>query len=168
MQGATNFYSPSYSPRTGLFYLSTWQDYANIFQGTPVEYKEGQRFGGGNVNSPFPNAPGVSRRGPVNVYTDAAGRGALIAIDPHTGQKKWSFDMFDVDTSGILTTASDLLFTGGREGYFQVFNANSGALLWKANLGGEVIAGPMTYEVDGKQYVLIPAGNSLFAFGLRK
>ncbi len=120
------------------------------------------------MNSPFPNAPGVSRRGPVNVYTDAAGRGALIAIDPHTGQKKWSFDMFDVDTSGILTTASDLLFTGGREGYFQVLNANSGALLWKANLGGEVDAGPMTYEVDGKQYVLIPAGNSLFAFGLRK
>jgi alcohol dehydrogenase (cytochrome c) len=169
VQGATNFYSPSYSPRTGLFYLSTWQDYANIFEGgPPIEYREGQRFGGGIVNSPFPNAPGVSRRGPVNVYTDAAGRGALVAIDPHTGQKKWSFDMFDVDTSGILTTASDVLFTGGREGYFQAFDANSGALLWKVNLGGDMNSGPMSYLADGKQYVLIAAGNSLFAFALRK
>jgi outer membrane protein assembly factor BamB len=168
VQGATNFYSPSYSPRTGLFYLSTWQDYANIFQETPVEYKAGQRFGGGIVNSPFPNAPGVSRRGPVNVYTDAAGRGALIAIDPHTGQKKWSFDMFDVGTGGILTTASDLLFAGGREGYFQALDAYSGKLLWKVNLGGDINAGPVTYQVDGRQYVVIAAGNSLFAFALRK
>jgi alcohol dehydrogenase (cytochrome c) len=104
----------------------------------------------------------------VNVYTDAAGRGALIAIDPHTGQKKWSFDMFDVDTSGILTTASDVLFTGGREGYFQAFDANSGALLWKVNLGGDMNSGPMSYLADGKQYVLIAAGNSLFAFTLSK
>ena len=70
--------------------------------------------------------------------------------------------MFDVDTSGILTTASDLLFTGGREGYFQAFNANSGALLWKVNLGGESTPGPMTYQVDGKQYVLIACGQLAF------
>ena len=48
--------------------------------------------------------------------------------------------MYDVNTSGILTTASDLLFAGGREGYFQALNAKSGALLWKANLGGQIIA----------------------------
>ena len=75
--------------------------------------------------------------------------------------------MYDVNTSGILTTASDLVFAGGREGYFQALQANSGALLWKANLGGEIIAGPMTYQADGKQYVVIASGNSLFAFALR-
>jgi alcohol dehydrogenase (cytochrome c) len=167
VQGGTNYYSPSYSPRTGLFYLSVWEDYANVFQGAPEEYKEGQRFDGGNVDSPFPNAPGVTRRGPVNA-NGGDGHGALMAIDPQTGQKKWLFNMFDVNTSGILTTASDLLFAGGREGYFQALNAKSGALLWKLNLGGEIDAAPISYEQDGRQYVVIAAGNALFAFALRK
>ena len=92
----------------------------------------------------------------------------MIALDPHTGEKRWSFEMHDVTTSGILTTASDLLFAGGREGYFQALNAKSGALLWKANLGGEIAAGPVTFQVDGKQYVVIASGNSLFAFALRE
>jgi len=59
------------------------------------------------------------------------------------------------------------VFVGGREGYFQALNANSGALLWKVNLGGPVIAAPITYQVNGKQYVAIAAGNNLFAFALR-
>ena len=60
-----------------------------------------------------------------------------------------------------------MLFVGGREGYFQALNAKSGALLWKVNLGGPVIAAPITYQVDGKQYVVIASGNNLFAFALR-
>jgi glucose dehydrogenase len=76
--------------------------------------------------------------------------------------------MHDVNTSGILTTASDLLFSGGREGYFQALDARTGALLWKQNLGGEIISGPITYRVDGKQYITINAGNSMFAFALRE
>jgi alcohol dehydrogenase (cytochrome c) len=167
MQGGTNWYSPSYSPRTGLFYISAWEDYTSLLQATPVEYKEGQRFDGGILVNRTP-APGSSRQGPINTYTEAAGHGAVIALDPHTGEKKWSFEMHDVTTSGILTTASDLLFAGGREGYFQALNAESGALLWKANLGGEIAAGPVTFQVDGKQYVVIAAGNSLFAFALRE
>jgi len=61
---------------------------------------------------------------------------------------------------GILTTASDLLFTGGREGYFQVLDAKTGALLWKTNLGGQIVNGPMSYEVDGTQYVAIASGGT--------
>ena len=169
VQGGTNWYSPSYSPHTGLFYISTWEDFATVFKGVQVEYKQGQRFTGGINTAPIPGAenPGGTRQGPINSYTEAAGHGAVIAIDPRTGEKKWSFDMHDVNTSGILTTASDLLFVGGREGYFQALNADSGSLLWKANLGGEIVAAPMTYRVDGKQYVVIAAGNSLFAFALR-
>jgi outer membrane protein assembly factor BamB len=91
----------------------------------------------------------------------------VIALDPHTGKRKWSFDMHDVNTSGILTTASDVLFSGGREGYFQALDARSGVLLWKINLGGEIIAGPISFEVEGKQYVSIASGNSYFVFGLR-
>jgi alcohol dehydrogenase (cytochrome c) len=76
--------------------------------------------------------------------------------------------MADVTKAGILTTASDLLFSGGQEGYFFALDARSGALLWKTSLGGFVMSGPMTYSVAGRQYVAVCAGNSLFAFALRQ
>jgi alcohol dehydrogenase (cytochrome c) len=169
IQGGTNWYSPSYSPHTGLFYLSTWEDYATVFTGVNVEYKEGLRYTGGANTSPIPGAdnPAGQRQGPINTYTEALAHGAVIALDPQTGKKKWTFEMHDVNTSGILTTASDLLFVGGREGNFQALDARSGALLWKVNLGGEIIAGPMSYQVDGKQYVAIAGGNGLFVFAPR-
>jgi len=167
--GFTNWYSPSYSPRTALFYLSTWDNYAQVFaKGETVTYKEGQNFTGGDLR-PAPGAapmPGM-QRGPINTWHEGAARGIVMAIDPNTGTKKWTFPMHDVTTSGILTTASDLLFVGGREGYFQALDARTGALLWKAILGGEVAAAPISYAVNGKQYIAIAAGHSLFTFGLR-
>ena len=75
----------------------------------------------------------------------------MTAIDPKTGTHKWKSQMTDVTASGLLTTTSDLLFTGGREGYSQALDARTGQFLWKASLGGQIVAGPMTYEVDGKQ-----------------
>jgi alcohol dehydrogenase (cytochrome c) len=170
IQGGTNWYSPSYSPRTGLFYLSTWENYATIFTGVNTDYHEGQRYTGGANTSPIPGAdnPVGQRQGPINTYTEELARGAVVALNPETGKPAWKFDMHDVNTSGILTTASDLLFVGGREGYFQSLDAKTGSLLWKQNLGGEIIAGPITYLVDGKQYVSIASGNSLFTFALRE
>jgi alcohol dehydrogenase (cytochrome c) len=171
-QGGTNWYPPSYSPRTGLMYFAVWEDYATIFGGVPAQYEEGRNFGGGNNRSvgPVPGAPAVPvlRRGPINNWTEAAANGAVIAIDPRTGERKWKFGMTDVSDSGVLTTASDLLFTGGREGYFQALDARTGKLLWKANLGAQIVTGPMTYEVDGKQYVATIAGQVLATFGLRE
>ena len=169
VQGATNWYSPSYSPRTGLFYVSAWEDYASVFVKESQKYEEGRRFVGGRPTSPIPGGQNVPslRRDSINVWTEAAGHGAVIALDPRTGEKKWKFPMTDVTDSGILTTATDLLFTGGREGYFHALDAKTGALLWKASLGGQTAAGPMTYRVEGKQYVAIAAGHSLFAFALR-
>ena len=102
----------------------------------------------------------------MNTWGEEAGRGAVLAIDPHTGEQKWEFKMSDVTDSGVLTTASDLLFTGGREGYFYALDARNGKMLWRATLGGQIAAGPMTYSVDGKQYVAIAAGNSMFTFAL--
>jgi alcohol dehydrogenase (cytochrome c) len=76
--------------------------------------------------------------------------------------------MTDVTDSGILTTASDLLFVGGREGYFMAMDARNGELLWKVVVGGQVSSGPMSYSVNGKQYVAVSAGNLLFVYGLRQ
>ena len=169
VQGGTNWYSPSYSPRTGLFYLSAWEDYATIFVSEGVDYKPGQRYLGGRPTSPIPGAPNPGLRGaPINNWTEAAGHGSVMALDIRTGQKKWKFDMTDVTDAGILTTASDLLFTGGREGYFHALDARTGALLWKASVGGPVAAAPITYRIDGKQYVAIAAGHALFVYGLRE
>jgi len=135
-----------------------------------VDYNEGQRYTGGANASPIPGAdnPLGQRLGPINTYTEALAHGAVIAIDPETAKPKWKFEMHDVNTSGILTTGSDLLFVGGREGYFQALDAQSGELLWKQNLGGEIIAGPISYQVDGKQYVTIASGNGLFTYALRE
>ena len=171
MQGGTNWFSPSYSPRTELFYISAWEDYATVFAGDPQEYVEGRYFAGGHPTTfgPVPNAPTLPglTRGPINDWTDAAGHGAVLAVDGLTGEQQWKFEMTDVIRSGILTTASDLLFTGARSGYFQALNARTGALLWKVSLGSEIVNGPMTYEVAGKQYVAIIAGHSLSTFALR-
>ena len=171
-QGGTNWYAPSFSPRTGLFYVSAWEGYASIFRKEPAQYIPGRNFAGGGhtVVTPVPGAPGVriGRYSPVNDWTDAVGRGAVLALDPQTGERKWTFPQYDVTDSGILTTATDLLFTGGREGYFHALDARSGALLWKTSLGGQIVNGPMTYAIDGRQYVAIISGNSLFVFGLRR
>ncbi len=169
VQGGTNWYSPSFSPRTELFYVPAWEDYSSIFVNEESEYKAGQRFMGGRPGSPIRNAPNPGiRSAPINSWTEATGHGEVLALDIHTGQKKWKFVMTDVTDSGILTTASDLLFTGGREGYFQALDARTGALLAKWSVGGPVSAAPITYQVDGKQYVAIAAGHALFVYGLKE
>jgi alcohol dehydrogenase (cytochrome c) len=161
--GATNWYSPSYSPRTKLFYIPSWDNYHSTFTDEAASFVEGRNYMGGHGNGSLPGlrAPQVLKR------KEEDGYGAVRAVDPLTGERKWEFRMTDVTSSGILTTGSDLLFTGSREGYFSILDANTGTLLWKVSAGGEISMGPMTYMVNGKQYVAFAAGSSLFAFGLR-
>jgi alcohol dehydrogenase (cytochrome c) len=163
-QGGTNWYSPSFSPHTGLFYIPSWMDTYSTYVKRPVEYVEGQRFTGAlPVMSVRMLQPGplVNRRLPEEGY------GAIQAFDPKTGERRWAFNMSDMTESGVLSTASDLVFAGGRDGYFFALDAKTGTLLWKASVGGAVSAGPMTYAVGGKQHVAISAGNALLVYGLR-
>lgn len=169
-QGATNWYPPSYSPRTGLFYFGAWEDYATIYKAEEQEYVPGRIFlgGGFTVLTPAIGAPGVGigRTNPVNTWTDEVGHAALMAMDPETGKSVWKYEQFDVSDGGMLTTASDLLFAGGREGYFHALDARTGELLWKANLGGQVAMAPVTFMVDGVQYVTVVSGNAMATFAL--
>jgi alcohol dehydrogenase (cytochrome c) len=165
VQGGTNWYSPAFSPRTGLLYVPVWGDTFTTFTKRPVEYKEGQRFTGALPAMPIrmlTPGPAINRRRAED------GHGAIQAIDPQTGAKKWEYAMADVIDAGVLSTASDLLFSGGREGYVFALDARSGALLWKASVGGQVSNGPMTYAVGGRQYVAMAAGNGLFVYALRQ
>ena len=171
IQGGTNWYSPSYSPQTELFYIPAWENNATVFGGESQEYAPGQSFVGFGDTTAFepvpdaPTTPGLTR-GPINRWTEAVGTGAVLALDALTGEQQWKFEMTDVISSGILTTASDLLFAGARSGYFQAINASTGTLLWKASLGSQIVNGPMTYEVEGKQYVAVISGHALSTFAL--
>jgi alcohol dehydrogenase (cytochrome c) len=165
-QGGTNWYSPSFSPRTGLFYIPSWVNYSSVYIKAKAEFEEGRRFVGTSPRSLIGGANGGAAK--INTRRDDEGYGAVRAIDPMTGDRKWEFKMSDVTDAGILTTGSDLLFSGGREGYFYALHAGTGELLWRTSLGGTVASGPMSYSVGDKQYVAISAGNSLVVFGLRE
>ena len=165
-QGATNWYSPSYSPRTGLFYIPSWMDTFSRYFKVPVEYKEGSQFVGRFPTMSFPALRPPA--GAINQRLPEDGYGAIQAFDPRTGERKWEFKMVDVTDSGVLSTASDLVFAGGREGYFFALDARTGEPLWRATVGGQVSAGPMSYAIDGRQYVAIAAGSVLFVYALRQ
>ncbi len=93
--------------------------------------------------------------------------GELIAIDPATGDRKWTFPMYDLTESGVMTTASDLVFTGGRDGFLMALDARTGELLWKVNLSSaQMRSAPITYMADGHQYISYISGNVLMTFGL--
>jgi len=83
-----------------------------------------------------------------------------------SGQVKWEFRHISPTWSGVLSTAGGLLFTGDAEGNFIALNAASGKPLWHFQTGGAVYAAPMAFAVDGKEYVAIAAGSSLYTFGL--
>jgi alcohol dehydrogenase (cytochrome c) len=162
--GATNWYSPSYSPRTGLFYVPAWIDSHATFARRPAEYVEGRAFLGA-----FPTGTSISINGTqVNRRLPSEGTGAILALDPKTGEPRWTYPMADVTDAGVLTTASDLVFSGGREGFFFALDARTGALLWKGAVAGIVQSGPMSYAVNGRQYVAVAAGNTLYGYAIRQ
>jgi len=148
--GATNWMSPTYDPQTKLFYV-TAREQCDIFSTAPQPYEAGHAFYG---SAYFPN-------------DDAQPFwGAVRAIDPATSRIKWELKHLSPSWSGVLSTAGGLVFSGDAEGNFMALDAASGKILWHFQCGAAIYAGPMTYAIDGKQYVAIAAGTALFAFGL--
>ncbi len=172
-QGGTNWFNPSFSPRTGLFYVNARENTSNMFHKGPQEFVEGETYFGRGLSGK------VKSETPV-VGADDEKYTAVRALDPQTGDRKWQFKLNSGNSidahkggltsrgaAGILTTATDVLFTGGPEGDFVALDARNGSLLWRAALGGELINSPITYSVDGRQYVAVAAGTVLFVYGLR-
>ncbi len=163
VQGGTNWFAPSYHPGTGLFYLNVWDDYSSIYFSWDQEYERGKWYAGGGVKAEVSS----TSRSRINRRNPETGYGAVRALDPATGKQVWEYKTTDVSDCGVLTTAGGVLFTGTREGHFFVLDATSGKMLWRVYLGGQLIASPITYEANGKQYISIAAGSTLFTFGLR-
>jgi alcohol dehydrogenase (cytochrome c) len=191
-QGGTNWYPPSFSPRTGLFYVSVWENYQGFSgKGDPGLWAEGQRYAGngqpvpcvkdghvvpgncGSVNSgggagrvvAGGRAAGGGRAAP-NYKTEDEGYGAIRALDPQTGEKKWEFKMANNTESGVLSTAGDLVFGGGMDGTFVALDARTGEVLWHAYLGGPNASGPISYAVNGKQYIIGTGEGTMYSFAL--
>ncbi len=150
VNGAANWWSNTYSPRTELLYVVTYDGADTFFIGED-EYVPGEMFVGG--------AP--ERYVPLETYASM-----IRALDPRTGDTRWEFPLQPKTQSGLLSTASDLVFGGSVDGYFYALDAVNGAELWRINVGGNVKAAPISYMVGTVQYVTIAAGNSILTFGL--
>ena len=164
VQGGTNWFAPAYNPSTNLFYLSVWENYSSTYFKDAAEYSAGNRFTGGRVKQGFP----AISRSRIHVRDKDTGYGAIRALNPLSGEKVWEYATPDVSDSGLLSTGSDVLFSGSREGSFYALDAKSGKLLWKRYLGGQIVASPITYGIDGVQYVSVASGTSLFSFTLHE
>jgi alcohol dehydrogenase (cytochrome c) len=148
--GGTNWWSPAFSPRTGLFYVNAF-DGEQLFFIRDEDYVEGEQYTGG----------GGENAGPIENY-----HSAIRAIDPVSGDVRWEYPIAPRSTSGLLTTAGDLVFGGTVDGYFFAIDAVSGEELWHVAVGARVHSAPVTYSVNGEQFVTIAAGNVVFTFGL--
>lgn len=149
--GATNWYSPGYSQQTGLFYVTSFDGEQEFFK-RDEDYEEGERFTGG----------GGRYTQPMDAF-----HSSIRAINPATAEIEWEFPIMPRSSAGITTTAGGIVFTGSADGYFFALDAATGEELWHISLGARVHAAPMTFAIDGKQFVTIASGNVVYTFGLK-
>ncbi len=158
VQGATNWYAPTWHPRTKLFYLSVWDRYPSIYHKGDATYVRGTRYPGSFPEGIYPDI----------VKDEEIGFGAIRAIEPVTGERKWEFRLTGVSESGLLSTAGDLIFSGSKEGHFLAVDVDEGKLQWRISLGSRMANSPITYLAGGKQLISVASGFGLFTFGLRE
>ena len=157
--GGHDWQAMSFNESKGIMYLPT-QDVAGLY----------------SVDSEF-KATGIFKRNPgtFNLGTDLknsfslageygdeqpAYKGALIAFDPLTGETKWSVEHPFYWNGGVLATAGDLVFQGDALGFFSAYDADTGEKLWTHNNYVAMLAPPITYSIEGKQYIAVLAGGS--------
>ena len=151
LEGSSNWYSTSFNPATGLYYVQT-NDKCGVFTKTPMEWEAGKGFMGGS----FKQAPG-----------EPAQR-VLRAIDIQTGRIVWELPQTgDVDSwGGVLSTAGGIVIFGEDSGSLMAADATSGKPLWSFQTSQLWKASPMTYSFDNQQYVAVASGPNIIAFGL--
>ena len=152
VQGATNWYAPSYNPLTKLFYVAFWEN-RSVYRKGEKEYIAGNRYTGSSPLIDLPEDPG---------------RGGVRALNPHTGERVWDYTLHTKPWAGVLSTAGKLVFGGSDEGYFFALDAETGKEVWRQNVGGVIRANPISYLIKGRQLVSIAAGNALFTFSLER
>ncbi|MCP3984478.1 MAG: PQQ-dependent dehydrogenase, methanol/ethanol family [bacterium] len=158
VSGATNWWPPSYSPQTDLFYVPVLEWGTIVFSSGEPEYSAGDLFQG-SAEAQIPLEQG---------------RIMVRAIAPDTGLAKWEHEMpgglsrrpqLAKRLGGLLSTGGGLVF-GADRSRFLALDARTGVELWSQELGAQIVAGPVSYEIDGVQYISVSAGRSVFSFKL--
>ena len=149
LQGATNWFSPSYNPDTEQFFVAT-RLMGAVYYKADVVYEEGEPFLGGGEQALSGD--------------DAAG--AIRALDVLTGKQQWEFMLHSPPWAGVMATAGGLVFGGSNEGNAFALDAKTGKALWDFQTGGAVRTNPMSFAIDGKQRIVTTGGGTLFVFGL--
>ena len=149
--GATNWFSPSYNESTHLVYFLALEECETFFL-KPEKFKEGQTF----------YSTGIKR-----IPTETSQK-ILLAYNLETQSFAWRYPQAGHahSSGGTMTTAGGLLFFGDDADSFEALDAQTGKPLWHFNTGQDFSASPMSYAVDGKQYVAIAAGSDIFSFSL--
>ncbi|MEQ1911849.1 MAG: PQQ-dependent dehydrogenase, methanol/ethanol family [Vicinamibacterales bacterium] len=148
--GGTNFNPPSFDPALGLFFVNARETCATYVTQEPKMVAGRANMGGA-----------------VRVVDATKAYGALRAIDPTTGERRWEFRYTSPTMAGVMTTASGLVFAGDNEGNFMAFDSRTGRNLWRYQTGTPIWgAAPMTYMLDGRQHVVIASGTTLVSFAL--
>ncbi len=149
LTGGTNWQSPSYDPATG-FFVFTYREQGNIYVKEDQKFEKGKSYWGGKF---FP--PGEKDWGGV------------MALDPATGKKMWDYRLNAGGLgNGLLATAGGVTFATTTDGYVLGLNTKTGKLLWKTQTGGDPHASPMSYAVNGRQFVACSMGGILFSWAL--
>jgi alcohol dehydrogenase (cytochrome c) len=148
--GATNWWSPAFSPATGWLYVTAYDGAGSFYAGEPT-FTPGTMYLGSGAADEEPNGEG---------------RSAIRAIDPATGERMWEFQVHPRSMSGLLASAGGLVFGGSIDGYVFALDAQTGADLWHRNVGGSVNTGPIMYAVNGVDYLVVVAGDAVVAFVL--
>ena len=151
MTGATNWYSPSYNPSTRLMYFMAHEN-CQMYFFKPQQFTPGREFYATGVK----HAPGEY------------GQKILLAYNPETNEFAWRYPQVGAARSwgGTMTTAGGLVFFGNDSEAFEAVDAKTGTSLWHFTTGQSMHASPMSYAVNGKQYVAIASGSDLFTFAL--
>ena len=140
--GGKNWQPMAYSPRTGLFYVPS-NEWGMDLWNEPISYKKGAAY----LGAGFTIKP---------IYDDHIG--SLKAIDPKTGKWVWEYRNVTPLWGGVLTTGGGLVFAGTPEGFLKAFNDETGEELWKFQTGSGVVSSPVTWTMDGEQYVGVASG----------
>jgi alcohol dehydrogenase (cytochrome c) len=156
IMAATNWWPPSYDASRQLVYVPCSEAAGIYFQSEQIKYRKGERFEGSAASY-------YSHNFPATAY--------VKAIDARSGEIRWQAllasgsENFVWTVGGVLSTQGGVVFAGYRD-YFRAFDADTGKDLWKVNLGARVRGSPISFQLDGRQYIAVAAGHSMFAFSL--
>ena len=153
--GAHNWQPMSFSAKTGLMYIPAQSIPAYFSAVEEVMYRVNRWNTGVDLNTNRDPKSWVAARASM----DALIYGELVAWDPIKKQRAWQVQHAKPSNGGILSTAGDLVFQGTWDGTFAAYDAYDGEKLWQYKSDSAVLAGPMTFELDGEQYVAVAQGS---------